>query len=132
MRALILLLVGLFIGAACTLIGMNYLRRGTAYPNGMMVVMGAQLKHLDTAVAQNRCSSADILPRLQTLRLVANDIEPAFIDMTGDHPFLRYASDLRAAIDASLALPPTSCKAVTAAIGQIDKRCDGCHRDYKN
>lgn len=132
MRQLILFLVGLFMGVALTLVGMNYLRRGTSHADGMMVVMGAQLKGLDKAVEQNRCGSADTLPRLQTLRLVANDIEPAFADMGEDQTFLRYASSLRAEADAALAQPPASCKAVADAVSRIDKACDACHRDYKN
>ncbi len=132
MRSLILLLVGLFMGAALTLIGMNYLRRGTSYPEGVMAVMGGQVKGVDDAIGKNRCSSADLLPRLQTLRYVADEIEPAFVDMEKDTQFIRYASDLRAAVDASLSAPPASCKAAAAAISQIDKTCDACHRDYKN
>ena len=46
MRSLILVLIGFFLGAAVTLIGMNALRKGTAYPNGVMAVMGAQMKGL--------------------------------------------------------------------------------------
>jgi len=132
MRSLILMLVGLFLGAALTLIGMNYLRQGTSYASGVMAVMGGQLKGIDRAVGQNRCSSTDILPRLQTLRDVANEIEPAFEDMQKDTQFIRYASDLRASVDASLSAPPSSCKAAALALSQIDKTCDACHRDYKN
>ena len=83
MRSLILLLVGLFMGAALTLIGMNYLRRGTSYPEGVMAVMGGQVKGANDAIGKNRCGSADLLPRLQTLRYVANEIEPAFADDFG-------------------------------------------------
>lgn len=132
MRSLVLLLVGLFTGAALALIGTNYLRRGTAYPNGVMVVMGAQLKSMDRSITQARCTTPDFLPRLQTVRYIANEIEPAFAEMNEDTQFIRYASDLRAAVDTALATPPASCKAAAAALSQIDKTCDACHRDYKN
>ena len=132
MRSLILFLVGLFMGAAMTLIGMNYLRGGTRYGNGVMAVMGAQMKGLDHTIVQNRCGSADTLPRLQMIRQVANEIEPAFGEMNEDAQFSRYASDLRAEADAGLSTPPASCKATAAVLSQIDKRCDACHRDYKD
>ena len=79
MRSLVMLLIGLFVGFALTLVGMNALRKGTAYPNGVMAVMGAQMKALDQSLKQNRCAATDLTPRLQTLRHVANDLEPAFV-----------------------------------------------------
>ena len=132
MRSLILLLIGLALGAAFTLIGMNYLSRGTAYPNGVMAVMKAQVKALDTSMKQNRCAPTDLIPRLQTLRYVANDIEPAFESFQGDAQFGRYAGDLRASLDTTLLTPPANCAAASAAFDSIGKACDSCHRDYRN
>ena len=132
MRSLVLLLVGLAVGALCTLILINTLNRGTAYPNAVMAVMGQQMKALDKSVKQSRCASTDLTPRLQTLRFVANDIEPAFADMQDKAQFGRYASDLRAAADAALMTPPASCTAAVAAISNLGKACDSCHRDYKD
>ncbi len=131
MRALVLFLVGLAVGAICTVILVNTLNRGTAYPNAVMAVMGQQMKALDRSVKQSRCAPADLTPRLQILRFVANDIEPAFVDMQ-DPQFGRYASDLRASADAALMTPPASCAAARAALSQLGKACDSCHRDYKD
>lgn len=131
MRSLVLFLVGLAVGAICTVILVNTLNRGTAYPNAVMAVMGQQMKALDRSVKQSRCAPADLTPRLQILRFVANDIEPAFVDMQ-DPQFGRYASDLRAAADAALMTPPASCAAARAALSQLGKACDSCHRDYKD
>lgn len=132
MRSLILFVVGLMVGALCTVIAINALNRGTAYDHAVMAMMGQQMKALDSSIKQSRCSSADLTPRLQTLRFVANDIEPAFTDMRDEAQFGRYASDLRAAADAALMTPPASCTAATAALSNLDKACDSCHRDYKN
>lgn len=132
MRWLIVLLIGLGVGIMCTAMAMNALSRTTAYPRGVMVVIGQQFKALDKSVKQNRCATTDITPRLQTLRFVANDIEPAFESMQNDQQFGRYAGDLRAAADAALMTPPASCAAATAALNRIDKACDSCHRDYRN
>ena len=132
MRSLILLLVGLLVGALCTLIAVNALNRGTAYPNAVMALMGQQMKAIDQSIKQSRCASSDLAPRLQTLRFVANDIEPAFADMKDDAQFGRYAADLRAASDAALTTPPKSCAAASAALSNLNKTCDSCHRDYKD
>ena len=131
MRSLILLLVGLLVGALCTLIAVNALDRGTAYPNAVMALMGQQMKAIDKSIKQSRCASTDLTPRLQTLRFVANDIEPAFADMQEEVQFGRYAADLRAAADAALMTPPANCAAASAALSKLDKACDSCHRDYK-
>lgn len=132
MRSLILLVVGLLVGALCTVIAINTLNRGTAYPNAVMALMGQQMKAMDTSIKQSRCASTDLTPRLQTLRFVANDIEPAFGDMKDEAQFGRYAADLRSAADAALMTPPANCAAATAALSKLDKACDSCHRDYKN
>lgn len=132
MRSLVLLVVGLLVGALCTIIAVNALNRGTAYPNAVMALMGQQMKAMDKSIKQSRCASTDLTPRLQTLRFVANDIEPAFADMQDEVQFGRYAADLRSAADAALMTPPASCAAATAALSNLGKACDSCHRDYKN
>ena len=132
MRTVVLFLVGLVVGALCTLIAVNALHRGTAYPNAVMAMMGQQMKALDHSVKASRCASTDLTPRLQTLRFVANDIEPAFTDLQQDAQFGRYAAGLRAAADAALMTPPASCAAATAALDRLGKACDSCHRDFKN
>ena len=132
MRYLILLLIGLAVGVIGTGIVMNALGRETAYSDGVMTVMGMQMKALDKSVKANRCSANDLLPRFQTLRAVANDIEPAFGPTADDDKFGHRASDLRAAEDAALATPITTCAAATAAIHKIGDSCENCHQDFKD
>ena len=132
MRSLVLVLIGLFVGFAATLVGMNALRKGTAYPNGVMAVMGAQMKALDGSLKQNRCAAADLTPRLQTLRHVANDLEPAFFPTADDDRFAEHASNLRASLDAALRTPPTDCAAAGVALSRVGEGCKGCHAEFKN
>jgi hypothetical protein len=129
---LVLFVVGLLVGVVFTVILVNTLNRGTSYPKAVMSVMGQQMKAMDRSIKQSRCASTDLTPRLQTLRFVANDIEPAFADMHDEAQFGRYASDLRAAADSALMTPPASCSAATATLKNLSKACDSCHRDYKD
>ena len=131
MRSLIVGVIGLLVGALCTLILLNTLRQGTAYPNGVMAVMGAQMKGLNQSLKQNRCSSADLAPRLQTLRYLGNDIEPAFLPTSDDEVFIAHASDLRAALDAALSAPPADCAAARVVVDRVSAGCQACHRDFK-
>ena len=132
MRSLILALICLLTGAALALIGMNALRQGTAYPNGVMAVMGAQMKALDGSIKQNRCAATDFLPRLQTMRYLGNDLEPAFLPTQDDQRFTDHASNLRSALDAALATPPSDCLSAGLMLNKVGKTCKGCHQDFKS
>jgi cytochrome c556 len=131
MRLVVLFLVGLAVGALGTLVAVNALNRGTAWPNAAMAMMGQQMKAMDASVKANHCAATDLVPRLQTLRFVANDIEPAFAGDIDDAQFKRYAADLRGAVDAALANPPASCTAASTTLSSLGKACDSCHRDFK-
>lgn len=130
-RYLFMALLGLVIGAVATVTLVRAIeRRKDPYPEAVMHVMAAHMHALKDDVAQNRCAATDVLPHLQTLRALANDVEPAFKDMAGDEKFAKYASDLRAAADATLASPPLNCPGVQAAAAKIGQACEGCHRVY--
>ena len=131
MRQLILLLIGLAVGSATTLIGMNYLRQGTAYPNGVMAVMAAQMKYLDGAVKQNRCAATDTIPHVRTLRAMANDLEMAFPGIADDSRFKTHTSQFRADLDAALSAPPTDCAAAGALVEKVGTDCKACHQDFR-
>lgn len=131
MRYLVVGLVSLLVGALFTLILMNSLRQGTSYPNGVMAVMAAQMKGMGQSLKQNRCTTADLAPRLQTLRHLGNDLEPAFFPTQDDALFGKHASSLRAALDAALAAPPSDCATAKLAIDRVSEGCKACHTDFK-
>jgi hypothetical protein len=97
-----------------------------------MAVMGAQMKALDGSLKQNRCAATDLTPRLQTLRHVANDIEPAFFPTADDERFAEHASKLRAALDAALQAPPADCAAAGVALERVGAGCKSCHTEFKS
>ena len=124
--------IAFVLGIALTAIGMNYLNQGPDYPKGVMTVMGMKMSTLKKNIQQNRCAPTDIIPHLQTLRYVGNDIEAAFGEMSDNDQFIRYASDFRASVDGALTMPPANCAAAEAALSKMGKACENCHRDYKN
>jgi hypothetical protein len=131
MRYLVVALVSLLVGALCTLILLNTLRQSTAYPNGVMAVMAAQMKGLNQSLKANRCAASDLAPRLQTLRFLGNDLEPAFLPTRDDDLFAEHASRLRASLDAALAAPPSDCASAKVAVDRVNAGCQSCHRDFK-
>lgn len=133
MRYLFLFLIGLAIGIVGTVMVMRAIQaRENPYPPSVMHVMDAHLDALGADVKQNRCAATDILPHLQTLRLVSNDIEVAFQGEFDDPRFAEHASDLRASLDGILASPPLNCAGVGTTVKEIGGKCKACHQDFRN
>lgn len=128
-RYLFMALLGLVIGVIASVMVMRAVeQRQDPYPHAVMHVMSAHMHALKDNVTQNRCAATDVIPHLQTLRTVSNDIETAFKDGGDDAKFRQYASDLRGALDASLASPPLNCAGVQATAAKIGRACEACHR----
>ena len=133
MRYLFLFLLGLVVGVVGTVMAVRALdARKDHFPESVMHLFDAHMGMLDANVNGNRCAATDTLPQLQALRTLANDIEPAFGDLREDTRFAGHASDLRAALDRSLANPPIACAGVQAAMKDVGAACKACHRDFRN
>ncbi len=101
------------------------------YPDAAMQVMDAHVQQLRATALANRCSASDVLPHLQTLRYLANDLEPALPGLKDDARFTGHAGKLRATLDGALSTPPLSCVGIQAAIKQISDDCSACHQDFR-
>src|SRR3546814_14278477 len=102
------------------------------YPHAAMHLFDAHMAQLKASTEANRCGATDTLPHLQALRMVANDLEPAFGDLGEDTRFAKHASDLRAAPDSTPAARPVNCTGVGAAMGKIREACQGCPMDVSS
>lgn len=131
-RYAFLLLLGLVVGAIATVMAMRAIdARTDHYPDSVMTVMSAHMSALHGNVEKNRCAATDTVPHLQTLRALANDIEPAFGDLGNEEAFGKHASDLRATLDSALANPPTDCAGLGTLQKEIGGRCKACHDEYR-
>lgn len=131
MRSLVTLILGLVVGAMLTVIALNSLKKGTAYPNGVMAVMSAQMGQLDSRLKAKACAGPDLEANLGTLAALGNDLETAFLPTLDDVAFSRYASDYRAAVDAAMAAAPASCEAASTSLNAISATCKACHQQFK-
>lgn len=131
MRSVVTLVLGLVVGAMLTVIALNSLKKGTAYPNGVMAVMSAQMGLLDARLKAKACAGPDLEANLGTLAALGNDLEPAFLPTPDDAAFSRYASDYRAAVDAAMAAAPADCEAASKALNAISATCKACHQQFK-
>ena len=132
-RYLFLFLLGLVIGVVATVMAVRALdARKDHFPDAVMQVQQWHLGQLSANVDNNRCGATDTLPHLQSLRTMANDIEPAFADLRDDKRFTDHASKLRAALDAALASPPLQCAGVRSVAANVGETCKACHQDFRN
>ncbi|MGH8032680.1 MAG: hypothetical protein ACREO8_10035 [Luteimonas sp.] len=137
MRYLFLFLIGLVVGviAVATILRAIEVRKTwqDEFPDAVMAMMQAHSALLEASTDANRCGATDVLPHLQAMRMVSNDIETAYgDDMREDERFAKHASDLRATLDAALASPPLNCSGVVKTAEKINAVCKACHDDFSN
>ena len=134
-RYLFLFLLGLVIGVLGVVMLMRALesRKGWTdhYPHAAMHMMQAHLAQMGGSIEANRCAATDVLPHLQALRVIANDLEPAFPDLRDDTRFAQHAGRLRATLDDALGSPPLNCASATVTSENIGEACKACHQDFR-
>lgn len=131
-RYLFMLLLGLVLGVVATVMALRAIEaRSDHFPGSVMHVQQWHLGRLRASIEQNRCGASDALPHLQSLRMMANDIEPAFPGLSDDKRFAGSASQLRADLDAALSNAPSDCAALTDVVQTIGQSCKACHQDFR-
>lgn len=131
MRSVVMLVVGLVIGAVCTTMALRALNQGSEYPQGVMALMGVHLGAVRKAVEAGRCEAGEMARHAATLRLVAHDIEPAFL-AGGDEPaFAAHAVELRQAAGALEQAAGAGCAALSEAAASVGRSCKACHQEFR-
>ena len=131
-RYFFMLLFGLVIGVIGTVMVIrSWQAKQDHFPDSVMTVQGWHMGQLKKNIEQNRCTANETIPHLQTLRRMADDIEPAFGEDAKDERFVQHTSNYRAALDKALANPPLSCESLKATMGEVGSQCKACHDDFK-
>lgn len=129
MRNLILLLVGLAVGAIAATSVMNALAPRDAYPRGLMNVMQHHYAALREQLRGNRCDAAPT--HVDALRLLSREIDDAmYPDGSPDTPFREYGQRLDDGL-ATAAAAGKECAALKPAVEKITAACDACHHQYR-
>ncbi len=130
MRYVVVLLIGVFVGAMLTVTAVNSLRQSRALPDSVMALMQYHLDEVRSDVVEKRCSDAGA--HFNVLLAIAGDIEPAFLPTGGDDIlFGRYAEQLRSRLQTAVSTPATECRTLTEQLGDVGDGCQACHRDFK-
>lgn len=131
-RYVFVLLLGLVLGAVGTVMVLRALEaRADHFPDSLMHVQQWHMGRLKAAVEGNRCAATDVLPHLQTLRALGNDLEAGFPDLADDRRFKDHASKYRGALDAALAAPPLNCAGAGTTLQELGQACKACHQDFR-
>lgn len=131
-RYFFMLLLGLVLGAVGTVMAMrSWQARQDKFPDAVMTVQSWHMGQLKKNIEQNRCTANETIPHLQTLRRLADDIEPAFGEDAKDERFAQHTANFRAALDKAQSTPPLSCESLKATMGEVGGQCKACHDDFK-
>lgn len=134
-RYFFLFLIGLVMGAVSVVM---LLRTWEArktwedhFPHATMHLMQAHTAQLDATRQANRCKATDVVQHVQTLRALANDLEPAFPGLKDDDRFGQHASLLRETLDGATLNLPQDCAGVEVLTKKIGESCKACHQDFR-
>lgn len=131
-RYLFVLLLGLVVGAICTVMAVRALEaRKDHFPDSLMHVQQWHMGQLKAAVEGNRCAATDLLPHLQALRVLGNDLEPGFPGLADDRRFKDHASKYRGVVNAALSNPPLNCAGAGTTLQDLGQACKACHQDFR-
>ncbi|MBJ6982957.1 hypothetical protein [Luteimonas sp. MC1572] len=134
-RYLFVFVLGLVLGVVAVVMLLRALEARKTwqdhYPKATMHLLSAHSAQLRDALQANRCAATDVLPHLQALRVLGNDLEPAFADLRDDTRFATHAGKFRGAIDSALASPPLNCAGLKTTTEAIGADCKACHRDFR-
>lgn len=134
-RYLFLFLLGLVIGIIAVVMLLRSLEGRKTwqdhYPTAAMQLMSAHTAQLRQKLDANRCSATDTLPHLQALRMVGNDLDPAFPDLRENARFAGYTGSYRATLDQALSSPPMNCAGLKSTLEAIGEDCKTCHGDFR-
>jgi hypothetical protein len=127
MRQLVLLLLGLVVGAAGGVSVVNTLRQRDAYPRGVMDVMQHHYATLRDAARRGHCETA--AQHLELLRMLGGQVATAvYGEDIPDASFREFDARLH---DSLAPAPPVDCKALRPQLDKIGAACDACHREYR-
>jgi hypothetical protein len=131
MRKLILLGLGLVLGAVGASTVLNALARRDAYARGVMNVMQHHYGNLRERLRNPQCAIIDANDDREMLSALTEQVgRSQYDDAQPDAPFREYTDRLRSAV-AELPQQPAPCSAVAPVVTRVGNACDACHRQYR-
>ena len=131
MRSLILLVLGIAIGAITAFQVGTVWRQRDAYPRGVMAVMQHHLGALHQEIVAGQCPLAQSALHLDWLQRMAGAIPGALPQYSHDEHFQNFVHRLQGEIHDTQSPPANTCKALEPRIRTIGGACEACHVEYR-
>lgn len=132
MRLLIVLIIGIVVGALCGSMAARSIAMTHAYPRGVMAVLQVRLANARHAVeAVPACDPIRTASELAALASFLPEISPAL--NAQDEPRLLELSQQMQAASASVggSDATASCAELARRIERIGRACEACHQEYR-
>ncbi len=132
MRMLLLLLLGLVVGALGGSMAARSIAMGHAYPRGVMAVLQVRLGNARRALeTRPLCDLARGRMELAAIARFSSETTPA-LNAEAEPRLLQLSRQMQATADRAVeAEAATSCDALGSWISKIDEACTACHREYR-
>ena len=129
MRAIILLVIGLAMGAIAASYAANTMAARHAYTRGVMAIMQHHVSALGAQAKAGQCPADASLDHFHRISGAAAEIEPAFAGADAD--FFKHARALADATAATIANAPADCPGLKQAMAKVGETCKSCHELYR-
>lgn len=129
MRALILIVIGLVVGAFGTHMLERTINARHAYPRAVMDIMAHHYGAMKSSVKNKQCSAETTARHLESMHVVSRDIGAAF--GTDDSHFNELADKLQVSLTDAAQNPPADCESLASSLDAIHKHCAACHTEYR-
>jgi len=130
-RALILLIVGAFMGAVLTFMGISTLERRHAVPSANMKLMQYHLGQTRKTARSTTCDATAAERHLRRVGELARDADAIFTTAGyAADEFAQYREPFSTELDKGLAGGP-DCAAISVALKPIADACESCHHALK-
>lgn len=132
MRAVVLLVVGILVGALGAVTAIGAMKKDIPLPKASMTMMKHHFGALRGLPDGGKCDAPTIRRHLAGLQALGTEFH-AFLPTGGDDAaFEKHAANYAATIDRVAAAPPADCTALAAANQTLGGACKACHDDFRN
>ncbi len=131
MRQLVLLVIGLFVGAAGAFMLARGLDQRDAYPRGLMNVMQHHMAELHRLERNGKCSAQDTANHTARIADLSHDVLGAFGSAGKDDPHLTDAAENLGRNAEAARAGSADCPALAKTLNQVGDACEACHREYR-
>lgn len=132
MRVVVALIAGLAAGTLATAMLIDHLRERSAYPDGVMAVMSAQIGRINRQIEAQACRREDLAAPFATLAALGHDLESAFLPTADDLRFSTLAGNYRAATERALIATLENCEQAEATLDAVRATCQDCHAEFRS